>query len=70
MALVVDETTKQSSSNDIQADIRCFEKKCDWMIQSEITEDDGIHWVCPKCQNESILSEWQVVIMHYSSPRI
>jgi len=59
-ALIVDETTKQKSSVDIQTDIRCFEKQCDGMIQSEILiEDDAIHWVCPKCQNEGILSEWQ-----------
>ncbi|MBE9509394.1 MAG: hypothetical protein IMY71_00840 [Bacteroidetes bacterium] len=59
MALVADETTKQKPSVDIQTDIRCFEKQCDGMIQSEITEDDEIHWICPKCQNEGVISEWQ-----------
>ena len=60
LALVVDETTKEPSKSVIYTTIRCFIKKCEGTINSEIIkENNEIHWVCSKCQNEGILSEWQ-----------
>ena len=60
LALVVDETTKEPSKSVIHTTIRCFKKKCEGTINSEfIKENNEIHWVCSKCQNEGILSEWQ-----------
>ncbi len=59
-ALVVDETTK-SKSPVVLTGIRCFRKKCVGTIKSEILaeEEDAIHWVCSKCVNEGVISDWQ-----------
>jgi len=60
MALVVDTTTKNSHTSLTSTDIRCFEKGCQGMIKSEIVgKKDEIHWVCSKCQNEGVISDWQ-----------
>lgn len=59
-ALVVDETTK-SKSPVVLTGLRCFRKKCEGTIKSEILadEEDAIHWVCSKCENEGVISDWQ-----------
>jgi len=60
LALIVDETTKESSSSVIHTNIRCFIKKCEGTINSEFLEENNeIHCLCSKCQNEGIISEWQ-----------
>jgi len=60
LALIVDETTKESFPSVIHTPIRCFKKKCEGTINSEIIkENNEIHWKCSECQNEGILSEWQ-----------
>ena len=60
MALVVDETTKNSPSILTQTDIRCFRKKCDGMIKTELRRaNEEIHWYCLKCDNEGVISEWR-----------
>jgi len=59
-ALVIDATTKNIPFTLIQADIRCFEKGCNGLIKSEVLkENNEIHWVCSKCQNEGVISGWQ-----------
>jgi hypothetical protein len=59
LALVVDETTKESSSQVIFTTIRCFTKKCEGTINSEFLKaNNEIHWVCSKCQNEGIITDW------------
>ena len=61
MALVVDTTTKSCPSILTQTDIRCFKKKCEGLIKSEILgKNDEIHWKCSKCQNEGIISGWKL----------
>ena len=59
-ALVVDETTK-STSGVVLTDMRCFKKKCEGTITSEILpeENDAIHWGCTNCENEGVISHWQ-----------
>jgi len=60
MALVVDETTNQSSYLQDHTNIRCFKKKCEGTISSEILKENNlIHWVCSKCKNEGTISHWQ-----------
>ena len=60
MALVVDETTNQSSSSLNNTTIRCFIKKCEGTISSEILKENNvIHWKCSKCKNEGTISDWQ-----------
>ncbi len=59
LALVVDSITGTSSLGDNDSRIRCFEKGCEGTIKSEITIDTSVHWICPVCGNEGIISEWQ-----------
>jgi hypothetical protein len=60
LALVIDETTNEFSLEPISTNIRCFQKRCEGLIQSEfLKESDEIHWLCSKCQNEGRISGWQ-----------
>ncbi|OFY75583.1 MAG: hypothetical protein A2V46_10320 [Bacteroidetes bacterium RBG_19FT_COMBO_42_7] len=60
LALVVDATTKTMPSILTSTEIRCLKKKCEGLIKSEILgKKDDIHWVCSKCKNEGVISEWQ-----------
>ena len=60
MALVVDATTKEKSAADIQTGIRCFIRKCDGMIISELQNPKAdIYWRCTKCKNEGTIGSWQ-----------
>ncbi len=58
-ALVVAETTKSKSSV-VLTGLRCFRKKCEGTITSEILpeEEHAIHWVCGNCVNEGVISSW------------
>jgi len=59
-ALVVDATTKELPSILTATNIRCFEKRCDGIIRTEVLPaNDEIHWLCSKCQNEGRISHWQ-----------
>ncbi len=59
-ALVIDSTTKEIFPTNSQTGIRCFEKSCDGLIESELIHAaDEIHWNCSKCQNEGRISDWQ-----------
>jgi len=61
MALVIDATTKNSPFTLTQNEISCFEKGCQGMIKSEVLkENNEIHWVCSKCQNEGTISNWKL----------
>jgi hypothetical protein len=60
LALVVDATTKEKSTIDIQTGIRCFRKKCEGLIISELQNPkDEIYWRCTKCKNEGTIGSWQ-----------
>ena len=60
MALVVDTTTKSCPKTLTLKDIRCFEKGCQGLIKSALRPDTNeIHWYCPDCENEGVISEWQ-----------
>jgi len=59
-ALVIDTTTKNNSTAFISTDIRCFEKRCQGMIKTELRlENDEIIWFCPDCKVEGVISGWQ-----------
>jgi hypothetical protein len=61
LALVVDVTTKNIPFTLTQTDIRCFKKRCDGFIKSEVLkENNEIHWVCLKCQNEGRIGGWKL----------
>jgi hypothetical protein len=56
----LDATTKKIPFTLTQTEIRCFEKGCKGLIKSEVLKaNNEIHWVCSKCQNEGVISEWQ-----------
>ena len=60
LALVIDTTTKNSPFTLTQTDIRCFEKGCHGITKSALRPDTGeIHWYCPVCENEGLISNWQ-----------
>jgi len=61
LALVIDSTTKNSPFTLDQTEIRCFEKGCNGFIMSEVMkENNDIHWVCSKCENEGRISGWKL----------
>ena len=61
LALVIDTTTKNSPFTLTQTEIRCFEKGCKGLIKSEVMKDNNdIHWVCSKCENEGRISGWKL----------
>ena len=60
LALIVDTTTRYGDNELYSTNIRCFEMNCKGVIQSEITENSSeIHWLCPECNNEGYISEWE-----------
>lgn len=59
MALVVDATTKNPSVATL-TDIRCFQKRCQGLIISEILgSTHEVHWKCTECDNEGRIDDWQ-----------
>ena len=59
-ALVIDITTKINSTTFISTDIRCFGKGCQGRIKTALRlKDDEIHWFCPDCKVEGVISGWQ-----------
>ena len=60
MALVVDSTTKTLPSTLTSTDIRCFNKGCHGLIKTALMpKTEEIHWYCPDCENEGVISKWQ-----------
>jgi hypothetical protein len=60
MALIVDTTTKNNPSSLTITEIRCFKKGCHGLIKTAIRSDtEEIHWYCPVCENEGVISNWQ-----------
>ncbi len=60
LALVVDFTTQNNPSTLTNAGIRCFNKGCHGQVKSALTPDNKeIHWFCPECENEGVISNWQ-----------
>ena len=60
LALVVDATTKTMPSTLTSTEIRYFKKGCHGLVKSSISPDGKeIHWYCPECENEGVISEWQ-----------
>ena len=61
LTLIIDTTTKILPHTLTTTDVRCFQKGCSGLIKSAIRPDTGeIHWYCPDCENEGIISEWKL----------
>lgn len=53
-------TTKDLPKTLTKTDINCFEKGCSGMIKTAFRPDtEEIHWYCPECENEGLISGWQ-----------
>lgn len=60
MALVDDTTTKTNPLTLTTTDISCFKKGCHGMIKTAMMPlSSEIHWYCPVCENDGVISEWQ-----------
>jgi hypothetical protein len=60
LTLIIDTTTKILPQTLTTTDVRCFQKGCSGLIKSSLRPDTGeIHWYCPDCENEGVISEWQ-----------
>lgn len=60
LILIIDTTTKNLPQTLTTTDVRCFQKSCNGLIKSALRPDTGeIHWYCPDCENEGVISEWQ-----------
>jgi len=71
LAMVVDFTTKARPSTLTSTGIRCFRKSCPGIIKSSIKSDrQEIHWYCPECENEGVISHWQKTKWDNSAKRI
>jgi hypothetical protein len=60
LALVIDATTLKCPHTLTSTDVRCFQKGCSGKIKTALRPDTSeIHWYCPDCENEDVISEWQ-----------
>jgi hypothetical protein len=57
---VIETTTKTFPQTLTETDIKCFRKGCEGSIKTTLRRDnDEIHWYCPDCENEGLISNWQ-----------
>ena len=60
LALIIDSTTRNNPSTLTSTDIRCFQKGCHGLIKTALMpKNKEIHWYCPECENEGVISNWQ-----------
>jgi hypothetical protein len=60
LTLIIDTTTKILPPTLTTTDVRCFQKGCYGLIKTTLRPDtEEIHWYCPDCENEGVISEWQ-----------
>jgi hypothetical protein len=60
LTLIINITTKNLPHTLTTNDVRCFEKGCNGIIKSALRPDtEEIHWYCPDCENEGVISNWQ-----------
>lgn len=71
LAMVVDFTTKTRPSTLTPTGIRCFRISCPGIIKSALKPDkQEVHWYCPECENEGVISHWQKTKWDNSAKRI
>ena len=63
LTLVINTTTKYLPQTLTTTNVHCFVKGCHGLIKTAIMpKSDEIHWYCPECENEGIISGWQGTI--------
>ena len=59
--LIIDATTKSLPHTLTATDVRCFEKGCHGLIKTAyMPNNEEIHWYCPDCENEGLISGWKL----------
>jgi hypothetical protein len=59
-AIIIEITTQNSPLTLTSTEIRCFEKGCSGMIKTALRRaSEEIHWYCPDCEAEGVISNWQ-----------
>jgi RNase P subunit RPR2 len=60
LTLIIDKTTINLPHTLTSTDIHCFEKGCDGLIKTALRVDTNeIHWFCPDCEDEGLISDWK-----------
>jgi hypothetical protein len=60
LAMIIDATTITRPSTLTTSDVRCIKKGCHGMIKTSLDKESmRIHWFCPECENEGIISNWE-----------
>jgi hypothetical protein len=61
LTLIIDTTTKNLPQTLTSTDIGCFMKGCNGFIKTALRPDtEEIHWYCPDCEEEGVISGWQM----------
>ncbi|MGD0581484.1 MAG: hypothetical protein ABR974_00910 [Bacteroidales bacterium] len=57
---IIETTTKNLPQTLTTTDVSCFKKGCSGMIKTALMpKTEEIHWYCPDCENEGVISEWR-----------
>ncbi|HUX55664.1 MAG TPA: hypothetical protein VMV77_01730, partial [Bacteroidales bacterium] len=60
LTMIIDSTSKNLPHTLTTTDVRCFGKGCHGLIKTAFRPDtEEIHWYCPDCEKEGVISEWQ-----------
>jgi hypothetical protein len=60
LTLIINSTSRILPHTLTTTDISCFRKGCDGLIKTALRLDnEEIHWFCPDCENEGLISGWQ-----------
>jgi hypothetical protein len=60
LVMVVDITTENRNTKLAPSTLRCFNSGCNGLVQTALTPNQiEIHWYCPDCKEEGIISHWQ-----------
>jgi hypothetical protein len=60
LILVIDKTTVELPHTLTKTEIPCFKKGCSGLIKTSFRPDtEEIHWYCPDCEEEGMISGWQ-----------
>jgi hypothetical protein len=61
LTLIIDATTKNLPQTLTITDIRCFKKGCHGLNKTVLMpKNEDIHWYCPECENEGVISGWKL----------
>jgi hypothetical protein len=60
LTLVIEKTTIELPHTLTATEIPCFKKGCSGSIKTALRPDtEEIHWYCPDCEEEGVISDWK-----------